>query len=124
MQPIFLAFSAVIALALPGSASPVQLEARQGRDSIRLFSSKDYSGEWADVAITDYDKCIALPSSMKDNISSFKLGRFNCRFFEHDNCGGRNYWFTEDIANLRAPSGSGYDGSQNDELSSAICVYK
>ncbi|KAK7727090.1 hypothetical protein SLS57_003124 [Botryosphaeria dothidea] len=118
-----------MALALPGSASPVaipngQLEARQGRDSIRLFSSKDWTGEWADVAITAYDQCIALPSSMKDSISSFKLGRFNCRFFEHDNCAGKNQWFTEDISNLRAEAGSGYNGGQNDEFSSAICVYK
>lgn len=62
MQPVVIVLSAIMALALPGSASPVaipngQLEARQGRDSIRLFSSKDWTGEWADVAITAYDQC-------------------------------------------------------------------
>ncbi|EOD52795.1 Beta/gamma crystallin [Neofusicoccum parvum] len=122
-------FSAIMALFSTSMASPIavpeeQLEARQAPGAIRLWSDQQWSGRWADLSITAYDSCLAIPSAMKDNVSSFRLGEFNCRFFEHDNCAGRNSWFNTDIANLRAPSGNGYDGRQNDEFSSVICVYK
>ncbi|KKY18774.1 putative beta gamma crystallin [Diplodia seriata] len=121
--------SAVMALILPGLASPMavpegQLEARQSREAIRLWSEKDFNGVWADLSIEAYDKCLALPTSMKDNVSSFKLGVFNCRFYKDDNCQGPNQWFDSDNANLRVGGDWGYTGSQNDEISSARCVEK
>ncbi|KAL1631088.1 hypothetical protein SLS56_004614 [Neofusicoccum ribis] len=124
-----LVFSAVMALVLPSFASPVavpeaKLEARQNREAIRLWTDKDFSGDWADLSITAYDECLALPSSVKDSVSSFKLGVWSCRFFEHDNCQGANQWFDSDVANLRVGGEWGYTGGQNDEISSAICVEK
>lgn len=47
--------------------------------------------------------------------------KFNAR---HDNCQGANQWFDHDNSNLRIGGDWGYTGSQNDELSSAMCWLK
>ncbi|EKG18627.1 Beta/gamma crystallin [Macrophomina phaseolina MS6] len=119
---------AILAISAPlAAASPLpepELEARQSLSAIRFWVNSDYSGAWADLSISSVGKCEQLPTAVKDRVSSFKLGLYNCRFYEHDNCQGANQWFDSDHTNLRIGGTWGYTGSQNDELSSAMCWLK
>lgn len=74
------------------------------------------------MGVDEVNVCQNLPTSVKDSVSSFKIGVYKCRFFEHDGCTGKSQWFDEDWHNMRARGGNyGYKGDQNDEVSSAIC---
>lgn len=57
------------------------------------------------------------------------MGEFQVFFvsddsIRHDNCQGANQWFDSDHTNLKIGGTWGYTGSQNDELSSAMCWLK